>query len=65
MKVSIEVIDHPSSNSHRIYKVYNNGRVYAISCAAPFPAEGDMLKYFKTDRRDFRPFDESTNTYLD
>ncbi len=61
---TIEVINHPTSQQHKIYKVCSKGRVYAVTFAQPFPIKEDILKYFKNDRRNFHPFDESTNTYL-
>jgi hypothetical protein len=37
MAVTIEIINHPPSPTHRLVKAISRGRVYAVTFAEPFP----------------------------
>jgi len=40
------------------------GRVYAVTYAEPFPTVEDARELWRTERRAFRPYDETTGRYL-
>jgi len=64
MAVQIEIINHPTSPDHKIVKAISRGRVYAVTYAEPFPSEEDVRQLWRTERRAFRPYDETTGRYL-
>jgi len=61
---SIEITAHPHSPTHQLAKVIVRGRVYAVTFAEPFPTAADVRQLWRTDRRAFRPYDESSGHYL-
>ncbi len=53
-----------AGSEHKVYKVYTrDGRVYAVHSAEPFPTVDDICFMWRTNRRVFRPFNESTMEY--
>jgi hypothetical protein len=64
MAVHIEIINHPTSPAHRIVKAISRGRVYAVTFAEPCPTVEEAREFWRTDRRAFRPYDETTGRYL-
>lgn len=64
MAVQIAITAHPTSASHKLVKVIASGRVYAVTFAEPFPSEREVRELWRTERRAFRPYDETTGRYL-
>ena len=62
--LQITIIDHPTSAAHRIAKVQSRGRIYGVTYAEPFPTEAEVREVWRTERRAFRPYDESAGHYL-
>ena len=62
--VHITIIDHPTSANHRIVKLQSRGRIYGVTYAEPFPTEDEVRALWRTERKAFRPYDESTGRYL-
>ena len=60
----IEILNHPTSPAHKIVKAISRGRVYAVTFAEPFPTVEDARELWRTERRAFRPYDETTGRYL-
>lgn len=65
MRTHIEIINHPISSTHKVAKVITaRQRVYAVTYAEPFPTEAEVRQLWREQRREFRPYDESTGRYL-
>ena len=64
MAITIDIRNHPTSTAHKIVKVISRGRVYAVTYAEPFPSEDEVRELWRTERRAFRPYDETTGRYL-
>jgi len=60
----ITIMNHPTSPAHKIVKAVSRGRVYAVTFAEPFPTEAQARDLWRTERRAFRPYDETTGRYL-
>ena len=60
----ITIRPHPTSADHRIATVQARGRLYAITYGEPFPTEEIIRELWKTERRAFRPYDETMGRYL-
>lgn len=64
--IQVEIKRHPfHPETHRLVKVIHHGRVYATSWAEPFPTEAEVRQAWRSARRQFRPYDESTGRYCD
>lgn len=65
-KLHIEIIPDPHHpTTHILAKVYSGGRVYAVGSAEPFPGKKDIATLWRTARRIFWPYDETTGRYLE
>ncbi|SRR6266851_2206255 len=64
MAVQIAITTLPTSATYKLIKVISRGRVYAITAAEPFPSEEDVRELWRTERRAFRPYNETTGRYL-
>ena len=63
-KKEIEVRIEDRGPRHKLVKIYLNGRVYAATYAEPFPTVESARKDYSADSKSFRPYDESSGTYL-
>jgi hypothetical protein len=65
-----EVVRHPHSPEHLLFKVTHRGRVYASTCAwepgedNPVPNAQTVEYSWKHGRHQFLPYDESRGCYL-
>ncbi len=62
--LQVTIRQHPTSAAHRIATVQSRGRLYAVTYAEPFPTEEDVREVWRTARRAFRPYDETTGRYV-
>ena len=61
--LSIQIRPHPTSARHQVATVATSTRVYAITYAEPFPSEADIRELWATDRKAFRPWNQTTGRY--
>ena len=59
----ITIMQHPTSANHRIATVQSRGRISAMTYAEPFPTADEVRQVWKSERKAFRPYDETTGTY--
>jgi hypothetical protein len=60
----IEIFPHPSSpNTHSIATVQVGGRILGVSWAGK-PTRERVLEAWKTDRKSFKPYDQSTGRFI-
>ena len=64
MAITIEIVQHPTSPAHKLVKVISRGRVYAVTCAEPFPTVEEVQQWWQEERKAFRPYDETMGRYL-
>ena len=62
--IVIRIVPHPTSAAHRVAKVESRGRIYAVTYAEPFPSVAEVKALWRTERKAFRPYDETTGRYL-
>lgn len=61
-KIEVVIVDR--GPRHKLVKIYKRGRVYAATYAEPFPTKESALADYLRNPRNFKPFDESSMTYL-
>ncbi len=61
-KIEVVIVDREPQ--HKLVKIYKRGRVYAATYAEPFPTKESALADYLRNPRNFKPFDESSMTYL-
>jgi hypothetical protein len=61
--LTIEILNHPTSGAHKIVKAITRGRVYAVTFAEPWPTVEEARELWRTERRAFHPYDETTGRY--
>ncbi len=61
----VEIIPDPfHPQTHRLVKINRGGRIVAATYAEPFPTPMEALRDFRQTPRDFRPYSETTGTYV-
>jgi hypothetical protein len=63
-RLQVSIINHPTSPAHRVATAESRGRIYAVTYAEPFPSVEAVQQLWRTERRAFRPYDETTGRYL-
>ena len=62
--LQVSITPHPTSPAHRVAKVQSRGRIYAVTYAEPWPTEEEVQQLWREERKAFRPYDETTGSYL-
>lgn len=59
----IDVVITDRDDSHKLVRIYRNGRCYAATYAEPFPTKESALVDFKSNPKSFEPYNEATGAY--
>ena len=63
--IEVEIVNHPTSTNHKVYKVITaKGRVYGCTWAEPFPTVEEVIHMWRENRKAFHPYDESVEVYV-
>lgn len=62
--LTITIMPHPTSATHKLATVRTRTRVYAVTYAEPYPTEAEIQQLWAEDRKAFRPYDETCGRYV-
>lgn len=63
--IEVQIVDDKINDTvYKLAKIYKNGRVYACHFNLPELTKDKVLLDYAFYPRDFRPFNESTNQYI-